>query len=163
MNTDLHPDDVETLSLAKSADYLLEECRVVIPGVQTLFGFQLAVAFTDRFDNALTHSEKLLHFGALALVGGAIALIMAPAAYHRLTSADRVTSHFLRVSTRMLLAGMPLLMLSLAMDTYLVGRIITGTRVAGWVAGVMLATFAGLWFALPLVSRVLRLDPSARR
>lgn len=150
--------DAEALPLSKSADYLLEECRVVLPGVQTLFGFQLAVAFTNRFEETLTHGEKLLHFGAVALVGFAIALIMAPAAYHRLTRPDYVTHHFLRVSTRLLLGGMPLLMLALAIDTYLVGRVIGGSRMAGWVTGVMLAAYVALWFVLPLASRALRLD-----
>lgn len=151
----------EALSLTKAADHLIEECRMVLPGVQALFGFQLVAVFSERFDTALSSGEKLLHLGSIALVGLAIALIMTPAAYHRVTSADRVSAHFIRLSTGLLMAGMPVLMLALALDAYLVGRLIGGTRIAMAVAAALLAVFASLWIGLPFVSRALHLDASA--
>ena len=153
---------VEALSLTKAADHLIEECRMVLPGVQALFGFQLVAVFSERFDKALSASEKLLHLGSISLVALAIALIMTPAAYHRLTSPDRVSAHFVRMSTRLLMAGMPTLMFALAIDAYLVGRIIDGRGTAAALAAGLLAVFAGLWIGLPVASRLLRLDPSAR-
>ncbi|WP_133479201.1 DUF6328 family protein [Cognatilysobacter segetis] len=152
----------EALSLTKAADTLIEECRMVLPGVQALFGFQLIAVFSERFDTALTASEKLLHLGSIVLVGLAIALIMTPAAYHRVTSPDRVSAHFIRLSTRLLMAGMPILMVALTMDAYLVGRLIGGSTAAAATAAVLLAAFAALWIALPVASRLLRLDPSSR-
>lgn len=152
----------EALSLTKAADHLIEECRMVLPGVQALFGFQLVAVFSERFDKALDATEKLLHLGSIALVTVAIALIMTPAAYHRLTAPDRVTAHFVRLSTRLLMAGMPVLILALAIDAYLVGRVVGGGTVAT-VFGVALAVlFSALWFGLPLACRMLRLDPAAR-
>jgi hypothetical protein len=150
----------EALSLTKAADNLIEECRMVLPGVQALFGFQLVAVFSERFDKALSAAEKILHLGSIALVAVAIALIMTPAAYHRLTSPDRVTAHFIRLSTRLLMAGMPILMLALAMDSYIVGRLIGGARIAGALAATLLVLFAALWIALPVASRLLRLDPA---
>ena len=152
----------ETLSLAKAADYLIEECRMVLPGVQALFGFQLVAVFNQRFDDALTHGEKLVHLGAIALVGVAIALIMTPAAYHRLTAPDRVTGHFVRISTRLLMLGMPFLMLGLVLDTYLVGRLIDGHVMAGVVAALLMAVFSTLWFGLPLLARARRSGEASR-
>lgn len=160
----MHPhhrlEGVEALSLTKAADHLIEECRMVLPGVQALFGFQLVAVFSERFDKALTASEKLLHLGSIALVGLAIALIMTPAAYHRVTSPDRVSAHFIRLSTRLLMAGMPVLIVALALDAYLVGRLIGGTGIAIGVAAALAAVFAALWIVLPLASRLLRIDPS---
>lgn len=150
---------VEALSLTKAADHLIEECRMVLPGVQALFGFQLIAVFSERFDKALSHGEQLLHLGSIALVGVAIALIMTPAAYHRVTSPDRVSAHFVRLSTRLLMMGMPVLMVALALDAYLVGRLIGGPGIAAAVTGALLAVFVSLWIVLPLASRLLRLDP----
>jgi hypothetical protein len=151
----------EALSLTKAADYLIEECRMVLPGVQALFGFQLVAVFSDRFDKALTASEKLLHLGSIVLVMAAIALIMTPAAYHRLTAPNRVTAHFVRLSTRLLMVGMPVLLAALAIDAYLVARVIGGAPIATAVAALLAALFAVLWFGLPLASRLMRLDPAA--
>ncbi|GAB6196222.1 DUF6328 family protein [Lysobacter xanthus] len=153
----------EALSLTKAADLVIEECRMVLPGVQALFGFQLVAVFSERFDKALSAHEKLLHLGSIALVVVAIALIMTPAAYHRLTGPDRVSAHFIRLSTRLLMAGMPVLMLALSLDAYLVARLIAGPDAAIGVALALLAVFVSLWFVLPVASRLLRLDPSAGR
>ena len=152
----------EALSLTKAADMLIEECRMVLPGVQALFGFQLIAVFSERFDKALSAAEKLLHLGSIGLVGLAIALIMTPAAYHRVTAPDRISAHFIRLSTRLLMAGMPLLMVALTIDAYLVGRLVGGTTVAAVTAALLLAAFICLWIVLPVASRLLRLDPSSR-
>lgn len=162
MSAQKTPENVEDLSLSKSAEYLIEECRMVLPGVQALFGFKLIAVFSERFDKALSQVEKDLHLAAIAFVMGAIALIMAPAAYHRLTSPCRVTDRFLWVCTRLLMAGLPLLLVGLCLDFYLIARVMTGNPAAGILAGVAFAVFATLWFVLPLASRALRRDPAAR-
>lgn len=151
----------EALSLTKAADHLIEECRMVLPGVQALFGFQLIAVFSERFETALTQPEKELHLVSIALVVLAIALIMTPAAYHRLTAPDRVSAHFLRLSTRLLMAGMPILMVALVLDAYLVGRLIDGARAGFAIATALFVVFVALWFVLPIVNRLMRIDPSA--
>lgn len=35
----------EELPLSQAAQHLLEECRMVLPGIQALFGFQLIAVF----------------------------------------------------------------------------------------------------------------------
>ena len=69
----------ETLSLAEATTHLLEECRMVLPGVQALFGFQLIAVFNAGFSDKLSHAEQCVHLLALALVVVAGALIMSPA------------------------------------------------------------------------------------
>ena len=66
----------------------IEEARMVTPGIQVLFGFQLVAAFNERF-RQLGPIEQALHFVALVLVALSVALIMTPAAYHRISEPDR--------------------------------------------------------------------------
>src|SRR3982751_3006850 len=73
----------QELELFQAAELLLEECRMVLPGIQSLFGFQLIAVFSDGFHQRLSGYEQDLHLGAIALIGVAIALIMTPAAVHR--------------------------------------------------------------------------------
>jgi hypothetical protein len=39
----------------------IEEARMVLPGIQALFGFQLIAVFNERFKE-LTKDEQLIHF-----------------------------------------------------------------------------------------------------
>jgi hypothetical protein len=68
--------------LEKTAQQAVEEARMVLPGIQALFGFQLMAVFNARFTQ-LTRFEQELHFLSVILIALAIALIMTPAAYHR--------------------------------------------------------------------------------
>jgi hypothetical protein len=141
------------LPLDKAVEYLLEECRIVLPGIQVLFGFQLATVFTERFAQALGAGEQRLHLLATGLVAIAIALIMTPAAYHRQTEPQHASQDFIRVSTRLLLASMPPLAVAICLDFYLVARIILGDGIVAWLAGGVFAMFALLWFGLPCLAR----------
>ena len=147
------PFQPKPLSLAKAVSYLLEECRIVLPGIQVLFGFQLIVVFNQRFETALTPHEQRLHLLATALVAVSTALIMAPAAYHRQNGPQQISQSLLRVSTWLLLASMPPLAIAISLDFYLVARVVMGDSNVAWMGGVLLAVFTGLWLVLPQVAR----------
>jgi hypothetical protein len=147
------PDDREELPLAKAAENLLEECRMVLPGIQALFGFQLIVVFNPAFAEKLDAGEQHLHLLAIALVAVAIALVMTPAAYHRQTGPREVTARFISLSSRLLLWGMLPLAVSLSLDLYLVGRMIVAPLTAALLAGLAFAVFVCLWFVMPRVGR----------
>jgi hypothetical protein len=66
----------------KMAQQAVEEARMVLPGMQALFGFQLIAVFNNRFGQ-LSFADQVVHFCAVLLVAVAIGLIMTPAAYHR--------------------------------------------------------------------------------
>jgi hypothetical protein len=70
----------ETLPLSEAVTHLLEECRMVLPGVQGLFGFQLIAVFNSTFRERLTSTEQIIHLVAIGLVAMSVALVMAPAA-----------------------------------------------------------------------------------
>ncbi len=140
----------EDVSLSRGADYLLEECRMVLPGIQALFGFQLVAVFNARFTE-LTACEQRIHLVAIGLVAAAVVLIMTPAAYHRQTSTRTITSTFIRLSTRLLLWSMIPLAGAISLDFYLIARMILSSRLGAVLATTPLSMGFLLWFLLPRV------------
>lgn len=134
---------------------------MVLPGIQALFGFQLIAVFNQRFAD-LGSVEQTLHFAALALVAVSIALIMAPAAYHRIAEPTEVSRRLVELASRLISAAMLPLMFAIAIDLGLVAWMVMESVVASAVAaaGVVLL-YAWLWFALPLRSRRARRQGSA--
>src|SRR6186997_1517628 len=122
------PEKREELQLSKAAEYLLDECRMVLPGIQALFGFQLVAVFNSAFEQKLSANEQRLHLLAIALIAIAVAIIMTPAALHRQKGPYEVTDTFVRVSSRLLLWSMAPLAVSISIDFYLVARVITHAR-----------------------------------
>lgn len=153
-------DATEELPLSKAAQLLLEECRMVLPGLQALFGFQLIAVFNSRFAELLSPLEQKLHLVAIGLVAVAVALIMTPAAYHRHTGAQKVSRRFIRISTLLVLWSMPPLALSLCVEFYLVARIITDGGIASIAAALLFAIFLALWFVLPRLEALKRISKS---
>jgi hypothetical protein len=144
----------EPISLEAATGYILEECRMVLPGIQALFGFQLIAVFDDSFHHKLSEPQQLLHLAATVLVAVSIALVMAPAALHRQTERRSVSQRFIEVSSRLLLAGMFPLALAIAFEAYLVSAVILGRPAqAWWVAAALVAVFAALWLGLPARER----------
>lgn len=143
----------ERLRLAEAATFLLDECRMVLPGLQALFGFQLIAVFQQRFAEDLPVMEQRLHFASLTLVALASALVMMPAAYHRITDITCVSREFLRNSSRMLLASMVVLAAGLSLDYYVVGWLVFADRVVAVGAAALLGVFTALWFVLPRLLR----------
>lgn len=146
----------EDLPLARAASVLLEECRMVLPGIQALFGFQLIAVINPNFTHVLAAADRRLHLLAIVLVLVAIALIMTPAAYHRQTGPEEVTEVFVRLSTRLLLWSMLPLSLGICIDFYLIAKIILDDTLALLLALALFSVFVLLWFVLPRVEALQR-------
>jgi hypothetical protein len=144
----------EKVSLDSAAQHILEECRMVLPGIQALFGFQLIAVFNQGFGEKLSSAEQYVHLAAIVLVVLAVALVMAPAAIHRSTSQREVSERFIWLASRLLLASMVPLALGLCLDVYLVASVILEKDAPGAaIAAALLAALATLWFALPARER----------
>ena len=139
----------EELSLSKAAQYLLEECRMVLPGIQALFGFQLVVVFSPGFSEKLTRPEQVAHFVAITLIAVAVAIIMTPAALHRGTGSKKVTATFVNLSARLLFLSMLPLALGICLDFYLIARVIINDRWVLLLTFGLFTIFMILWFVLP--------------
>jgi hypothetical protein len=143
------PDD----HLEKMAQEAVEEARMVLPGIQALFGFQLIAIFNKSF-RQLALSHQRLHFVAILLIALAIALIMTPAAYHRQVEPGTVSEFFVALASWFVALAMLPLMLGICIEVYLLGHIVLADDfLSGLVAAALLMVFAGLWFAFPYAMR----------
>ena len=142
----------ERLPLSEAVTHLLEECRMVLPGIQALFGFQLIAVFNQTFGEKLTKTEQYFHLAAIGLVALAVALVMAPAALHRQTSPQAVSEDFIKIASRLLLLSMFPLMLGIGFDFYLIARLIlNNTLISLLLSTLLLILIATLWFLFPRV------------
>ena len=140
----------QQLPLDAAASHLLEECRMVLPGIQALFGFQLIAVLSDGFSEKLSPGEQRFHLLAIVLVVLSIALVMTPAALHRQREPRSVSQRFIDVSSHLLLWSMVPLGVGICADVYLVAHVIlSSTAWAGSLAGGLLVIILGLWFGLP--------------
>src|SRR5689334_15144538 len=85
--------------LEEQINRLEQEARMVLPGIQAIFGFQLIAVFNNRFDS-LSSGQQYLHFTAVVMIAVSVCLIMTPAAWHRHAEEKAMTEKFLRLSSR---------------------------------------------------------------
>lgn len=143
----------ERESLKDQMSRVIEEARMVLPGIQALFGFQTIAVFNNRFERLPMHVQDC-HLGALAFVVIAMALVMLPAAYHRLTQPGIVSRHTIEVSSISICCALAPLAAGVSLDVYVVLQMVTsqeGFSVAGGAASFVL--LIGLWFIYPFISR----------
>jgi len=144
----------QRLSLEQSVSFLLEECRMVVPGAQALFGFQLIAVFSEAFGRELSRGEQQLHILAVALGVLALGLVMAPAAVHRQSEPHHVSDRFVHVASRLLLCSMIPMGLAICLDAYLVSRVVFHSEGAAWAVSASLFAFLmAVWLVLPRVLR----------
>jgi hypothetical protein len=75
--------ETPTQRLDRNYGEILQELRVAQTGVQLLLAFLLTVAFTPRFAT-FTDFHRNVYVASLVLGAAANALLIAPAAFHRL-------------------------------------------------------------------------------
>jgi hypothetical protein len=146
----------------KAAQLVIEEGRMVLPGIQALFGFQLVAVFNARFTE-LSRVDQDLHFFAMLLVALATALIMTPAAYHRQAERGTASTFFVNLASNLITTAMVPLMFGLSLDVYILGQLIfSDTLAAAAFAFALLCVFAGLWFVFPWLAVRWRLSEGGR-
>jgi hypothetical protein len=137
-------------STSTAISHLLEECRMVLPGIQALFGFQLMAVFNQGFWERLDSTEQQLHLLAVVLVVLAVALVMTPAAYHRQAKQATLPERFISLSSRLLLWSMFPLMVAICVDFYLIARMILVNAFMSLLgACLLLIVFVAFWLMLP--------------
>src|SRR5438874_843088 len=140
----------EQISLDSAAAHLLEECRMVLPGIQALFGFQLIAVFNQGFGEKLSDAGQVLHLVAIVLTTLSMALVMTPAALHRQAEPKEVSERFLWLASKMILAGMYPLALAVGIDAYVVASVVLHNDfLAALLALALLLVFAVLWRVVP--------------
>jgi Family of unknown function (DUF6328) len=145
---DKERDETESERLDRNLLELLNEVRVALPGVQVLFAFLLAVPFQQRFEET-TSFQRDAYFVSLALSLLATALLIAPAALHRLNFRARDKKAIVFISNRLVIAGTGVLALAMTAVMVLVSDFIftTAMTIATGIGSALV--FLLLWLALP--------------
>jgi hypothetical protein len=132
-------------------EQLLTEARVVLPGAQALFGFQLAIVLTRTFER-LPKVSITVHAASLFLVALAVMMLMAPAPYHRIVYGGEDTEDMYRVSSALVTGATLPLGLGLAGDIYVVIAKISGSFAIGsFTGGLAFVLLTGLWYIYPII------------
>ena len=99
---------------------LLNEIRVLLPGVQVLFAFLLTAPFAAGFDK-VTELQRDVY--ALALMGALASTVclVAPTTHHRIRWRKRDKEFMLHVANRSVITGSAFLALSMSAAIFLVG------------------------------------------
>ena len=144
--------------LNRNLDQLLQELRVVLPGVQVLFAFLLAVPFSSRFGD-VDDFERDVYFVALLLSAISVAFLMAPSIQHRILFRQEQKHYLVTVGSMLTIVGMTALALAIVLSLVLVAHFLFGTSAAWAAGGVSFGAFAALWYALPLERRMSNRHP----
>ena len=149
-------------SLEDEAKHILEEARMVLPGIQVLFGFQLIAVFSNRF-HLLHHWQQVLHLSGLILVAISVGIIMTPTAYHRRAERGKVTPYFVRLSSALVAIALLPLACGISLDLFLVAEQIVDTLLASAIlAAVAFCGLLGAWFVFPWASAARRRQRNKR-
>jgi hypothetical protein len=134
-------------------EQLLTEARVIIPGAQALFGFQILVMLTSDFDR-LPQMSKLVHLAALILVAANMVLLIMPAALHRLTFGGDDSAKFLRIGSGIVIVAPIFLAAGISTESYVVFQKVIGDEGQSAITAVAaLFAITACWYAVPLLIR----------
>jgi MFS family permease len=151
-------DETDKDRLNRNLDQLLQELRVVIPGVQVLFAFLLAVPFSTRFVR-VDRFERVVFFVALLFAAFSVVLLLAPSIQHRILFRHEQKRYLVERANRLVIAGMSSLAISMTLSLVLVAHFLYGLWAALIVGGCAVIAYATIWYAIPLAR--LRHSPPA--
>jgi hypothetical protein len=140
---------------------LLNELRVVLPGVQVLFAFLLIVPFTNGWDH-VTEVQRYVYFVAFLCAALASAFLIAPSTYHRLRWREGDKEHMLVTANRLAIWGAVFLAAGITATVFLITDVLFSNAWAAVVATVIGGTLAWLWFGLALVREARERDRARR-
>jgi amino acid transporter len=128
---------------------LLNELRVVLPGVTVLLAFLLAVPFAKGWAK-VTDFQRDVFVVAFLATAVSVALLTAPSSYHRLRFRHGDKEHMVRVGNRLSIAGIAASAISLEAVVLLVMDYVLSLEAAIAAAAALFAVVAVLWYGLPL-------------
>jgi hypothetical protein len=126
---------------------LLNELRVVLPGVTVLLAFLLAVPFAKGWPKTTTFQRDVFVVSFLA-TAVSVALLTAPSSYHRLRFRHGNKEHIVKLGNRLTIAGIVASAVSLEAVVLLVMDYVLSLGAAIAAAGSLLAVVAIFWYGL---------------
>jgi len=141
-------DECDRIELRSRYYGLLQELRVILPGVQVLLAFLLTAPFAARF-RELDRTEEFAYGLALVAAFLSVICLLTPAVFHRV-GLRTARSARLRWGIRMTLLGLALLAVALLAALWSVTSFAFSTSVAQGIFAVAMTSLVGLWIALPM-------------
>jgi hypothetical protein len=133
---------------------LLNEIRVVLPGVQTLFAFLLILPFQQPFAE-VSELERAIYVVALLGALASSVLLIAPSTHHRIRFREGDKRWLLEAGNRFLIGGTVCLGIAVAASAFLVVEYLYGSLIGNLLAAAAGAFLVWFWFGLPLTRKAL--------
>ncbi len=147
-------DETEKQRIDRELIELLNELRVMLPGVQVLFAFLLILPFSSGF-KLLDSVGRDAFVASLICATASTILLITPSAYHRLRFRDGDKKRMLFTSNRLAVVGLGFLALSMSLSLFVILRVVVSGSAGYITAAISLVAFAGFWYVLPLSRKVL--------
>jgi amino acid transporter len=153
------PDETPKERADRELIELLNELRVVLPGVTVLLAFLLAVPFAKGWPR-VTDFQRNVFVVAFLSTAVSVALLTAPSSYHRLRFRQGNKERIVRIGNRLTIAGIAASAVSLLAVVVLVMDFVVSRNAAIAAAAALFVVIAALWYGLALVAELR--DRSAR-
>lgn len=144
-DTGEHPNERTARELIE----LLQELRIVIPGVQVLFAFLLTVPFSQGFTQ-LDSLQRGVFFATLLCTAATTALLIAPSSHHRVLFRQGVREQRLQLGNLLAILGLAFLVPAMVGVVFVITDLMFGLTAAVIVTALMALAFVLLWFVFPL-------------
>jgi uncharacterized protein DUF6328 len=128
---------------------LLNELRVVLPGVTVLLAFLLAVPFAKGWTRVTTFQRDVFVVAFLASAVS-VAFLAAPSSYHRLRFHQGDKAQLVRLGNTLAIAGIAAAAIALEAVVLLVIDFVLSRGAAIAAAAALFVVVVTLWYALPL-------------
>ena len=126
---------------------LLNELRIVLPGITVLLGFLLAVPFANGWKR-VTPFQRDVFVVAFLSTAVSVAFLTAPSSYHRLRFRQGNKEHMVKVGNRLSIAGIAASAVSLEAVVLLVMDSVLSLGAAIAAAASLFVVVASLWYGL---------------
>ncbi len=131
---------------------LLNELRVVLPGIQVLFAFLLTMPFSQRFGQ-ITPTQKTTYFISFLCTAVSSVLLIAPSVIHRLRFREHDKEQVLKLSNKLAIFGTVFLAIAISMVVFVITDVLYGAPASIIIAVVVATLMIAVWYITPLVRR----------
>jgi hypothetical protein len=147
------PDETPKERADRELIELLNELRVVLPGVTVLLAFLLAVPFAKGWPKTTVFQRDVFVVAFLA-TAVSVAFLTAPSSYHRLRFRHGNKEHIVKVGNRLTIAGIAASAVSLEAVVLLVMDYVLSLGAAIAAAASLFAVVVTFWYGIALWARL---------
>jgi hypothetical protein len=142
------PEESPKQRVDRELSELLDEVRVVLPGVELLLGFLLILPFSNEFQD-LDLVRRGVYLGCMTVAAAATALLMAPTAWHRLGFRSVDKERLVLLANRLIIGALVLVAIAIALAVYLVSWVVLESTWPAAVTAGIACWFCAWWFVAP--------------